>query len=184
MNRRYHPPMTNPTGSLQRIIDLELAWCLRFNRVTQQHGVERLFALVSRLGDGIFWYSLMACLLIAQGRPALPAVGRMIVASVIGLILYKWLKTRTTRARPYACNSHIRVPVTPLDQYSFPSGHTLHAVAFSVVAVFHYPRLIWLLLPFTMLVALSRVILGLHYPSDVVAGALLGAGLSTLALQL
>ena len=73
--------------------------------------------------------------------------------------------------------------VAPLDEYSFPSGHTLHAVSFTLIAVHYYPKLAWLLLPFAVLVALSRVVLGLHYPSDVLAGALLGAGLALLALQ-
>ena len=57
-------------------------------------------------------------------------------------------------------------------------------MSFSVVAVSYYPALIWLVLPFSVLVALSRVILGLHYPSDVAAGAFLGALFSTLVLQL
>jgi undecaprenyl-diphosphatase len=65
--------------------------------------------------------------------------------------------------------------VPPLDQHSFPSGHTLHAVAFSTIAVTEFHTLAWLLVPFTFLVALSRVILGLHYPSDVLAGAIIGA---------
>lgn len=145
--------------------------------------MERLFALVSRLGDGIFWYTLMVTLLIFYGVSALPAVGRMLTVGLISLMLYKWLKAKTTRARPCTRNATIRATVPPLDQYSFPSGHTLHAVAFSIVSVFYFPRLVWLVLPFTLLVALSRLVLGLHYPSDVLAGALLGASLSTLVLQ-
>ena len=70
----------------------------------------------------------------------------------------------------------------PLDQFSFPSGHTLHAVGFSVVAVAYFPVLIWLVLPFTLLVAASRVILGLHYPSDVLAGALVGLSIADTVL--
>ncbi|MES2546747.1 MAG: phosphatase PAP2 family protein, partial [Pseudomonadota bacterium] len=62
----------------------------------------------------------------------------------------------------------------PLDHFSFPSGHTLHAVAFSVVAMQYYPELSIVLVPFTIMVAMSRVILGLHYPSDVLAGATIG----------
>lgn len=54
--------------------------------------------------------------------------------------------------------------MAPLDEFSFPSGHTLHAVAFSLVAMAHYPVLAWALVPFTASVAVSRVVLGLHYP--------------------
>jgi undecaprenyl-diphosphatase len=64
--------------------------------------------------------------------------------------------------------------VAPLDHYSFPSGHTLHAVSFTVVALHYYPQLAWVLVPFTLLVAGSRVFLGLHYPSDVAAAAAIG----------
>lgn len=175
--------MADPLARLQRLTEQELLWCLRFNRAARQRGAERLFAAVSRLGDGVFWYGLMACLLLIDGIAAIPAVGRMLTAGAIGLILYRWLKIKTTRPRPCEHNVPIRATVAPLDKYSFPSGHTLHAVSFSLAAIFHYPRLAWLVIPFTVLVAVSRLVLGLHYPSDVLAGALLGAGLATLVLQ-
>jgi undecaprenyl-diphosphatase len=175
--------MADPLARLQRLTEQELLWCLRFNRAVRKRGVERLFAVVSRLGDGIFWYCLMACLMLIDGLAALPALGRMITAGAMGLFLYRWLKTKTTRPRPCDHTLLIRATVAPLDTYSFPSGHTLHAVSFSLVAIFYYPRLAWLVIPFTGLVAVSRLVLGLHYPSDVLAGALLGAGLATLALQ-
>lgn len=166
-----------------RLTEWELACCLRFQRMVRHRPVIRLFALVSRLGDGVFWYSLMAALLLVKGAEAAPVVGRMLLAGAVCLMLYKWLKTRTTRSRPCARNRSIERRVAPLDEYSFPSGHTLHAVSFSLIAVYHYPTLGWLLLPFAALVALSRIVLGLHYPSDVLAGALLGGGLALLALQ-
>lgn len=171
------------TARWQRLAEWELDWCRRFNRATDKHGLERLFAWISRLGDGVFWYALMLALPLAQGYSALPTVARMALVGLLGLAAYKWLKAKIGRPRPCARHTLIRATVPPLDQYSFPSGHTLHAVAFSIVAVFNYPRLGWLLLPFTLLVALSRLVLGLHYPSDVLAGALLGAGFSLLVLQ-
>jgi undecaprenyl-diphosphatase len=72
----------------------------------------------------------------------------------------------------------------PLDKFSFPSGHTLHAVLFSVIALNYYPQLSVILLPFTFMVGLSRVVLGLHYPSDVVAGAMLGSAVAGLSFLL
>jgi undecaprenyl-diphosphatase len=74
--------------------------------------------------------------------------------------------------------------VSPLDEYSFPSGHTLHAVAFTLIAVYYYPALAALLLPFTLLVAASRVVLGLHYPSDVLASIVIGSAIASLSLVL
>ena len=70
----------------------------------------------------------------------------------------------------------------PLDRYSFPSGHTLHAVSFAWQACAHFPELSWVLLPLTALIAGSRVVLGLHYPTDVLAGAIIGAALAELGL--
>ncbi|WP_155518951.1 phosphatase PAP2 family protein, partial [Xanthomonas euvesicatoria] len=72
--------------------------------------------------------------------------------------------------------------VAPLDEFSFPSGHTLHAVSFSIVALAYYPWLAPLLVPFSAGVALSRVVLGLHYPSDVLAATLIGVLLASLSL--
>ena len=74
--------------------------------------------------------------------------------------------------------------MAPLDEFSFPSGHTLHAIAFSSVAVAHYPWLAWPLAPFVALVAASRVVLGLHYPSDVLAASVIGTALASLSLWL
>lgn len=69
--------------------------------------------------------------------------------------------------------------VPPLDEFSFPSGHTLHAVAFTAVACAWYTPLALLLVPYALLVAASRVVLGLHYPSDVLAAIAIGGVLAT-----
>lgn len=134
-----------------------------------------LFRVVSRLGDGVFWYALMFALLAAGGPVAFRPVMQMVAVGAVGVTLYKVLKRRTLRPRPYQVRTDIRLHGEPLDQFSFPSGHTLHAVSLSVVAIAWFPALAALLLPFAVLVALSRVVLGLHYPSDVVAGATIGA---------
>lgn len=160
----------------------DAGWCLRANRYGLHDGLRRYFALVSRLGDGLFWYALMAALVLFDGLVGLAASIHLAATGVLALTLYKLLKRWTKRPRPFASDLRIRAWVAPLDEFSFPSGHTLHAVAFTTVALAYYPVLAWLLLPFAASVAASRVVLGLHYPSDVLAATGLGGALGALSL--
>ncbi|WP_202845628.1 phosphatase PAP2 family protein [Luteimonas saliphila] len=159
-------------------------WCLRANRAGSSRGIRGYFAAVSRLGDGVFWYLLMGALVAFDGWRGLGASAHLAITGAVALLLYKRLKRWTRRPRPFAADVRIRAWVAPLDEFSFPSGHTLHAVAFTVVALAHYPLLAWLLLPFTASVAVSRVVLGLHYPSDVLAATAIGGALAGLSLWL
>ena len=145
--------------------------CLSLNRINNRRFIQRFFGAVSRLGDGVLWYGLMVAMaLFGKWAPAF----HMFAAGVVGVLLYKALKGVTSRPRPCTIRADIHRTTEPLDQFSFPSGHTLHAVSFTLIAINYFPMLAWILIPFATLVAMSRVILGLHYPSDVAAGALLG----------
>ncbi len=109
---------------------------------------------------------------------ALPVL-HMVFVGAVGAAAYKIVKRGTSRPRPFEVLAQVEAGTAPLDAYSFPSGHTLHAVAFTLVALAYWPWLAPLLVPFTLTTAASRVALGLHYPSDVLAGALLGALVGT-----
>lgn len=166
----------------RRIDAAEHVWCLRLNRGCRRKAVREVFAAVSRLGDGVFWYTLILTLPLIYGEPALYPAVRMAIVGFVGVALYKYLKARLVRERPYISLAGIVPGTRALDRYSFPSGHTLHAVSFTVLAVWSFPELAWLCIPFAVLVAMSRVVLGLHYPSDVAAGALIGAALALLSM--
>lgn len=170
--------------SPERPLSMEHGWCLRANALCARRLPFRYFATVSRLGDGVFWYALMGVLVALDGLDGLRASLHLAATGFVALLLYKRLKRWTRRPRPSARDLRIRAWVAPLDEFSFPSGHTLHAVAFSVVAVAHYPVLAWLLVPFTASVAVSRVVLGLHYPSDVLAATGIGGALAAASLWL
>lgn len=154
----------------------ELALCLAANRIAHRRLAFLAFSLASRLGDGAFWYALMVVLPLVDGLAGLAVSLQLAGLGIATLVLYRAIKRATRRPRPCVAHPTIRAWVAPLDEFSFPSGHTLHAVAFTCVALAHYPDsgLALLLVSFTVLVALSRVVLGLHYPSDVLASVALG----------
>lgn len=169
---------------LQQIKTWDMQLCVLCNRQSRNFTVRNLFRIASRLGDGVFWYTLMIALLLNYQDEALQAVLHMIVVGLIGTGIYKVIKGKTLRPRPFNVYPAIVCVGKTLDQFSFPSGHTMHAVAFSIVVVAYFPALIWLVTPFAVLVALSRPILGLHYPSDVLAGAALGATIASISLMI
>jgi undecaprenyl-diphosphatase len=170
--------------AFERFDRAELRFCRYLNRSSRSSVVRSLFAAVSWLGNGWFWYALIGALPVAYGSRGGAAGLHMVLTGAAGIVLYKLIKNRAVRERPFITHSAIECAAAPLDRYSFPSGHTLHAVCFTLVAGAYFPVLAGPLAAFTLLIAMSRVILGLHYPTDVAAGALLGGGLAAGSLML
>jgi len=169
---------------IARVDAAEYGICRRINRAASVRSVRSLFGIASRLGDGIFWYALLLALPLIYGRSAVRPALCMAITGLIGVGLYKWLKHAVVRERPFITHLGISLGATPLDRYSFPSGHTLHAVSFSWQAIAAFPELAWVLVPLSLLIAASRVVLGLHYPTDVLAGAAIGSALATIGRSL
>lgn len=168
--------------AFQRFDQAEVGLCRYLNRPSTLVAVRTLFRVVSWLGNGWLWYAWIAALPLLYGRDGGLVAVQMAITGGLGVLLYKAIKERAVRERPFITHSAIHCAAAPLDRYSFPSGHTLHAVCFTSLSAVYFPEWGPLLVAFATLVAMSRVLLGLHYPTDVAAGALLGGALATASV--
>jgi undecaprenyl-diphosphatase len=169
---------------LARFDHAEYRLCRSLNRAVAYPTVKYFFKTASRLGDGIIWYVLMVALPLIYGARGLLVSLVMLATGAAGLVVYKLLKRTFVRERPFIRHAGISLAQAPLDRYSFPSGHTLHAVSFTWQACAAFPDLTPVLVPLALAIAASRVVLGLHYPTDVIVGALLGATFAAVGLAL
>ena len=130
------------------------------------------------------WYAVILALPWLDTTNGTSCAIRMFAVGAVNLVIYKIIKRCIARPRPYRDCPGIRACARSLDEFSFPSGHTLHSVACSLILTVYYPVLGFIVWPLTLLIAVSRVVLGLHYPSDVIVGALIGAITAAVSFNL
>ena len=136
-----------------------------------------LMIVATRGGDGWLWYGLGLILLVYGGEQRFTAIGAAGSSAVAGIFLFRALKHTSRRKRPCEIEPHCWAFVLPPDKYSFPSGHSITAFAVAVTLGLFYPFLQPCLLALALLIAASRIVLGMHFLSDVIAGSALGAAL-------
>jgi undecaprenyl-diphosphatase len=139
---------------------------------------------VTRLGDGWLWYALGLILLVFGGPDRFIAIGAATTAAAMGIYLFKTIKTKSRRKRPCEIEPHCWASVLPPDKYSFPSGHTITAFAIALPIGIFYPELQGGLFAAALLIASSRILLGMHFLSDVIAGSIIGSVLGVLSFEL
>jgi undecaprenyl-diphosphatase len=138
----------------------------------------------TRAGDGWLWCALAAVFLLFGGPQRFRAVGAASLAAGAGILLFLFLKKRTGRQRPCDIEPHVWATLLPPDHFSFPSGHTITAFSITVAVSLFYPDLVIPMLFCAFSIALSRIVLGMHFLSDVLAGALIGVALAYGAVWL
>jgi undecaprenyl-diphosphatase len=137
----------------------------------------------TRAGDGWLWWAIGALVLVFGGPLRVRAVAAGVLAAGSGILLFRQLKKATGRKRPCTYGPHCWAQLLPPDQFSFPSGHTITAFAVTVSLSLFYPSVAVALLFCAVSVAASRVVLGMHFLSDVLAGAAIGSGLAYAAVR-
>jgi undecaprenyl-diphosphatase len=131
----------------------------------------------TRGGDGWLWLLCGIFVLSSREPSRYAAAGASALAAAWGILLFRVLKKLVGRRRPCHIEPHCWSRLLPPDQFSFPSGHTITAFAVAVPLGLFYPAFLYALLFCAFSVAISRVLLGMHFLSDVVAGCAIGAAL-------
>lgn len=157
---------------------------LRVNHWPAPRWVRVWMICATRGGDGWLWYAMGVVIALFGGDSRFMAIGEAALAAAIGIAIFPKLKKATGRKRPGNFAPHCWATLLPPDQFSFPSGHTITAFAVALTLSHFYPALAAGLLFCAVSVAASRILMGMHFLSDVVAGAAIGAILSFAVTRL
>jgi len=163
---------------LQFIATRDLKLMRKVNKWPAPRWVRYLAIAATRAGDGWLWYMVGFSVLLWGGPDRITAVASAGSAALVGIGVFKSLKKLSGRKRPCEIEPHCWATLLPPDQFSFPSGHTITAFAVAIGLGEFYPALLPALLVCALLIATSRILLGMHFLSDVVVGALVGMGLA------
>lgn len=179
------PPAPPQEDWKDRVTDYETGKILPWWR-TPAHGFNSfLMRATTKLGDGWIWTVLGPAILWKAGwHDGFQLAWRTGIVAVTSVLLYKLLKNRINRPRPFDHHMDVEALSAPPDRFSFPSGHTMNNLAVAIYLGHFLPALLPFLLPFAVLVGFSRIYLRVHYPTDVLMGALLGSGISLLFLKI
>ena len=151
---------------------------LRVNQWRAPSWVRLWATWATRAGDGWLWYAVGVLVLLLGGRQRFLAVGSAALSAVCGVVIFWNVKRAAGRRRPLCFEPHCWANLIPPDQFSFPSGHTITAFAVAVSVSRFYPDAAGGLLFCALSIAASRILLGMHFLSDVLAGAAIGTCLA------
>lgn len=147
------------------------------------HGqLQSIFQPISKTANGPLYLLVVLLAAWQQGADS-PFVRAVLLAFLLERPLYYLLKNTLKRNRPQAALPDFKSLIVPHDQFSFPSGHTCAAFMMATLASHFWPVLLLPLYLWATAVGFARVVLGVHFPGDVLAGALMGISIAFLSLQ-
>jgi undecaprenyl-diphosphatase len=166
---------------LQSIQDFDRRWLLLLQQ--SQSWLALHARLISRTGDGYLYVLISGLVVLALGTDSV-FLPHVLLAFAVERVVYWVLKNSLKRKRPAQALPGFKSGIIASDEFSFPSGHTSGAFLFVTLLVLHFGPALVLLYPWAMAVGMSRVYLGVHFPTDTVMGAVLGSSLALTTASL
>jgi len=153
----------------------------RVNRWRAPRWIRWWMLLATRAGDGWLWGAIGIALVVSSAVQRFRAVEAAGCAVAVGVMIFHTIKRVVHRVRPRDIEPHCWACIVTRDRFSFPSGHSTTAFAVALSLGSFYPEARPLLLLLAANVAVSRVIVGMHFLSDVLVGSGMGAVLGYVA---
>jgi len=129
---------------------------------------------ISHTGNGYYYPLLPLLMYFFSPHKALDFLMAGIIAFMFELPAHLIIKNLVKRDRPCEVLANVNRRITPSDQFSFPSGHTAAAFAIATLVSIQFPILVAPMITWALLVGFSRIYLGVHYPTDILAGIVIG----------
>jgi undecaprenyl-diphosphatase len=173
---------------LRQIQAIDLEFSRRFSGLSLPRWVVGGLKLFVRIGDGWLWLPVFVGVFLAKPlQEASVITGHCLLSGVLSLSLYWPIKRSVRRRRPFERLPGVGGTVSPLDEFSFPSGHIMNNLAVALTVAHYFPSSYLLFVGIPIVLGLLRIYFAVHFLSDVVMGGLLGTfsfGFSTWAFPL
>jgi len=170
--------------AISRLVAPDNGLMRRINRWNAPRWFRWWMLLTTRAGDGWLWGLVGIAVLFSQDANRFRAVEAAGFAVACGILMFHRVKRIFCRTRPRDIEPHCWANIVTCDRFSFPSGHSTTAFAVALALGSFYPEIMPLLLLLAANVAVSRVVVGMHFVSDVLVGSGAGALLGYAAFRL